>query len=492
MNRAGLAVANEGSSGIHRGLLGEGGKAGVGLLDSPLGLGDAGGLLGGAGGCEHRLPLGFQPGPLVACCRRALAIHEVSASPAGRRLDRTGRRHLTAERQVGRRLVFGGPAQCFEFGEGKDVVVGPRGQTGGGDSHVAGGAIEGMPHGRHTRVVDVGILARGDERDALEKLSIVADFHPIPQREAEAGTDVVEGVVAGPQHDLAQRQRPAQVDLHPCLGVRSGGDVTVPAVGGARIGLTDRQRLDRRSECNEPLASRGSDRLFEGLLAAGMRHLLLRELPPLRGHVWVGVKANVVAVDGGKHGLQRVVVFLADRVELVGMALGALHGDAGKAADRIGHHVVAVEMTGNLAVGLRFRNLAMANEVPGACGDETDRLVAVAGVAKEHIASDLFFNEAGVGLVVVETPDHVVAVGPGVGAELVFVVAMGVAVVDDVEPVAGPPFAVPRGSEQTVDQLLVGIGSGVTHKSVDFLSRGRQAGEIKREPPDQHAAIGSW
>ena len=129
----------------------------------------------------------------------------------------------------------------------------------------------------------------------------------------------------------------------------------------------------------------------------------------------------------------------------------------------------------------------MKSHGPG--GDEAERLDAVGRAGEEHVAGDLLLHEPGVGLVVVERADDVVAVGPGVRPRLVLVVAVRVAVVDDVEPVPRPALAVVRRREQPVDQLLVGVGVAVRDERVDLLRRRRQADQVEVQPADQRAAI---
>src|SRR5205823_1975155 len=80
--------------------------------------------------------------------------------------------------------------------------------------------------------------------------------------------------------------------------------------------------------------------------------------------------APVGAVDGGEHGLERVVILLRDRVELVVVALGAVDGQAHERADRVRHEVVAVEVPGHLPVDLRLGQLGVADEVPRPGGEE--------------------------------------------------------------------------------------------------------------------------
>ena len=91
-------------------------------------------------------------------------------------------------------------------------------------------------------------------------------------------------------------------------------------------------------------------------------------------HGGVGGVGPLGAIEGGEHGLEGVVILLGDRIKLVRVALGALDRDAREGADRVGDHVVAVEMAGDLAVGLRLRNFDMADEVPRAGGEHAGRL----------------------------------------------------------------------------------------------------------------------
>ena len=91
-------------------------------------------------------------------------------------------------------------------------------------------------------------------------------------------------------------------------------------------------------------------------------------------HRGIGGIGPIGAIEGGEHGLEGVVILLGDGIELVGVALGALDRDAREGADRVGDHVVAVEMAGDLAVGLRLRNLDVADEIPRASGKHAGRL----------------------------------------------------------------------------------------------------------------------
>ena len=174
-----------------------------------------------------------------------------------------------------------------------------------------------------------------------------------------------------------------------------------------------------------------------------------------------------------------------------------MDGQGSERAHGVGDHVIAVEVACDFAVGFVFGDFGVTDEVPWAGGDEAEGFDAVAGVWEEDIAGELFGDEAGVGFVGIEGADDVVAVGPCVRARLVLVVAVGVAVVDGVEPVAGPAFAVLGAGEETVGEcggggVRVGVEGG--DEDGGFGVGGREAGEVVGEPADEGARVGwgSW
>ena len=115
---------------------------------------------------------------------------------------------------------------------------------------------------------------------------------------------------------------------------------------------------------------------------------------------------------------------------------------------------------------------------------------AVGIVRVQHVAGHLLPDEAAIGLVRVEGPDDVIAIGPGVIAAFVLVVAVRVAVVDHVEPVPAPALAVARRRQQAIDQLLVGVRRVVLDEGVDLLRRRRQAVQVEGQAADQRPAVG--
>ncbi len=121
----------------------------------------------------------------------------------------------------------------------------------------------------------------------------------------------------------------------------------------------------------------------------------------------------------------------------------------------------------------------MSDQVPGTGGDEPECGECLGVVRRQRVGGKLFAYKLAVGDILVQGVDDVIAVGPRIGAAFVFVVAMGVAVVDDIKPVPRPAFAVARRREEAVDELFIGIGRRVVDKRVDFLGRGGEAVEIE-------------
>ncbi len=78
----------------------------------------------------------------------------------------------------------------------------------------------------------------------------------------------------------------------------------------------------------------------------------------------------------------------------------------------LGHHVVAIEHAGDLFVGGAFAEFGMAHEIPRTGGNKSERDGGLRVVREEEIAGELFLDEAGIRLVLVEEPDHVIAIRP--------------------------------------------------------------------------------
>ena len=140
-------------------------------------------------------------------------------------------------------------------------------------------------------------------------------------------------------------------------------------------------------------------------------------------------------------------MLLGEGIKLVGVAACALDGGTGKGVERVTHHLVAVDVSRNASVNLGLGHLNVPDEIPRPCGNETQPKDAIRGVGVKGVAGELFLHKTGVGLILVEGADDIVAVGPGIGPQLILVVAAGVGVLHHIQPVPAPAFAVMRGGQ---------------------------------------------
>ena len=201
-------------------------------------------------------------------------------------------------------------------------------------------------------------------------------------------------------------------------------------------------------------------------------------------------------IDGGEDGLQVVVVLLSKRVELVVVALRTLDRQRAKCVERITHDLIAVGVPSDLAIDLGFGDFDVPDEIPRTGREEAQSQNAVAGAGEEHVTSDLFLREAGIGFVFIERSNDVVAIGPSIHPQLVFVIAAGVRVLDDVEPMPRPAFAVVLRIQQSIDEFFVSrayrrcvFRLRFPHERLDFLRRRRQTDQVEVQPPNQRARL---
>ena len=170
-----------------------------------------------------------------------------------------------------------------------------------------------------------------------------------------------------------------------------------------------------------------------------------------------GARAAILPFHAGEDGREGVILPLQDRIELVVVAAGAVDRHATAARHHLRDHVVEVVGAGltpeHVALGLD-----LADEIPRPSGQESGSDHRVGIVGSDHVAGDLSPKKLVVAEVGIEGLDHPVAIPPGVGPELVAFEAVGVGVVGDVEPVAGPAFAVVGRGEQAVDEFFIRIG----------------------------------
>ena len=205
-----------------------------------------------------------------------------------------------------------------------------------------------------------------------------------------------------------------------------------------------------------------------GIVSQGDRRLShADELLARVGHGRIG--------DVVEEGEEPVVVALRDRIKLVVVAAGALerepHEGGGGRLDPVGHIFDAVFLRDDAPFG---REHVVATEA--GCDP-----LRPAGIGQE-IAGELLHDEAVVGHVAGEGVDHPVAPRP-LRPLLVVVVAVGVGVAGDVEPLQRHPLGMPWRGEQPIDHLPMSAGRLVGEECGPLVGRRRQAGEVERDPP---------
>ena len=428
---------------------------------------------------------------------RREAVGEVGRPPPRRGLDRVQGAHRTTLGDVP--AIRGAD---LELRQRQDEVTLARGQfdrrhadiaTGDAVLRVDLGHVRRQPGVREVRHVGLVVTAP-DQLDPLAEFRVVAHLDLEAHGETEAGADVIEIIVARREDHLGQLDPPTEVDLHPLGRVgarRDPGMITEIRRRVARLGRRrPRHPLEPLGQGRVGRAGRGDGRTLEPGAPRGELRLPAAQgfRPRVRGVV--EVIRPVRAIEGGEHRLEAIIILLTHRVELVRVALRALDGETGESPERVRHHVITIEVPGDLPVDLRLGDLRMADEIPRAGGEETQRLDAVARPREERVPRHLLLDETGVGLVRVEGPDDVVAVGPRMIPRLVLVVAVRVPVVRDVEPMPGPALAMAGRRQQAVDQPLIGRRRGVGDEGGDLLGGRRQARQVERDAADQGGGAG--
>ena len=107
-------------------------------------------------------------------------------------------------------------------------------------------------------------------------------------------------------------------------------------------------------------------------------------------------------------------------------------------------------------------------------------------LGRDRVGGELLVDEPIEAEVLVERPDDVIAIGVGERADPVVAehqhAVLGVGVAGDVEPVAAPPLAVMRRSQQAIDDPGEGIRRPVVFERLDLLGGRRQADQVVSRP----------
>ena len=152
---------------------------------------------------------------------------------------------------------------------------------------------------------------------------------------------------------------------------------------------------------------------------------------------------------------------------------GALQGEAQKSCaegvETVGN-ILEAELLGDAAA---FHFLWM-EAVEGGCLD------LVLGCIGEKVASQLLGNELVVGHVFSEGIDHPVAPGPD-ETITIDLVAVGVRITCDIEPLAGHAFCVGPGSEEAGDYLLESVLALVGKEGVNLRQGGGKPRDVESD-----------
>ena len=155
-----------------------------------------------------------------------------------------------------------------------------------------------------------------------------------------------------------------------------------------------------------------------------------------------------------------IVIALADRIELVVVALGTIHGeaqpDAAGGIDAIGHALEAV----------LFHRIRLPPGLRGVAVEAGGEALLVRGTG-EHVAGQLLNGELIKRHVAVEGANDPVTVGPDV-AGLVVGKAPRVGIAREIEPVLRPAFGVVAGSHESIHEVCTGIRGLVLQERFEF------------------------
>ena len=204
----------------------------------------------------------------------------------------------------------------------------------------------------------------------------------------------------------------------------------------------------------------------------------------------VCVERTIRPVHAREDGLERVIFALRDGIKLVIVAARAVDRQTLERAHRGAHHVVAIQILRHAMIHRVLAHRDHQGVIPRPGRQETERHRGLGVLGKKRVARHLLLHEARIRLVIVQRPDHVVPIRPGVPARVVMIVAVSVGVVRDIEPMPRPMLAVPGRSEQPCDEFLVSLLVLVGDKRCHLFGSRRQSGEIIVEPADERAAVG--
>ena len=391
------------------------------------------------------------------------------------------------------------PTDRLKLSQGEDIIVLTRRELRGGDSNIADAGTTHID--RNFSIARIGLIrgSRIPDQPRLLEVRFRGNLYPIAHRKAEPGPDAIERIISRNEADLLHAHRRAEIDLNPFLHVLLRGD-------GAMVSVLrpERRSVFRPQFRQAPLDPRSP--CTERALCFGLQFALLRledvdlSLQVIPRFLLSGIQSRIDPIRPihcGEDGLKAVVILHLDRIELVMVALRALHRGALEDVEDGGDHLVPVEVFGDAAVEFPLPHFNVADQIPRSRRDKSESGDSVLGAGKQDVTRDLFLDELGERFVAIQTPDDIVAIRPGIHARLVLVITVSFCITRHIEPMPRPGFPEGWRGQQAIRMLRHRFGQvlpGIANEGIDFSRRRRQSGQVIGKAADQghRVRLGRW
>ena len=155
-------------------------------------------------------------------------------------------------------------------------------------------------------------------------------------------------------------------------------------------------------------------------------------------------------LGGGKRRIKPIVIAGRDGIEFVVVALGASQWRPEKGLPNVVHHIIKIVLPADN--WRRHGGVLPWSHAKESLGHNHLRVLGI-----QVFPSHLFKNKPGIGFILIEGTDNVVAITPGVGSLEVVRETAGVSVTGDVQPVLTPTLSVMRAFQQTINQIHISL-----------------------------------
>ncbi len=189
----------------------------------------------------------------------------------------------------------------------------------------------------------------------------------------------------------------------------------------------------------------------------------------------------VIGKNGFEECAELEVILLQERIIFVVVAAGALEAkseeDVGGGVGDFGEYQVP------LAAGVAV--VVFVDPVSEEAGGDGCSGV----IGKEFVSGELFLQETVVGFVLIERLNNVIAVAPGIRAVEVGSVAVGIGVADEIQPMAGPAFAIGGAVKELVDEAFPCVRATIVEEVFDLFWSGGESGDFEGESAEECEAV---